>query len=369
MNSAPTRPKAILYLRVSSKEQLLGKSLETQKADCERYCAEQGFEVVEIFTEEGESAKNDDRTQLQKLLAYCRGHKKQISYLLIWKVDRLARSPADYYEIRKTLIAHGVSLRSATEPAINGDDFTAEAMEGLLAIWARLDNRIKSDRAKTNMAALLQTGISPWKLPIGYHNLQNKLHGKKKTVPDPIDPDRFPIVQRGLKEYVTGVHTINSLTRQFRKWGLTTRSGKTIYPQMVERMLTDITYAGWLPNPWGDEPVRGLHTPAITLEEFQKNQHIKAGHSVNAKPRERANAEFPLRNFARCSQCKGTLTGSGSRGQGGRYAYYHCKKRGCALYGKTIPKEDLERDFVALLERVTPTDVALTLFKEVALDV
>ncbi|MBI5072146.1 recombinase zinc beta ribbon domain-containing protein [Candidatus Falkowbacteria bacterium] len=242
-------------------------------------------------------------------------------------------------------------------------------MEGLLAIFARIDNKIKSDRAKANMEALLLTGISPWKLPIGYRNLKNKEHGKKKTAPDPIDPERFPIIQRGLKEYVTGVHTINSLTKQYREWGLTTRSGKTIYPQMVERMLTDITYAGWLPNPWGDEPVRGLHTPAITLDEYHKIQLIKAGKSFNhAKPRERANEEFPLRNFARCAVCKTTLTGSGSRGRGGRYAYYHCKKRGCQLYGKTIPKEDLEADFIALLERVKPTEDAIKLFREIALD-
>src|SRR3989338_8136684 len=370
MSYATVKPKAILYLRVSSKEQLKGKSLETQEKDCKRYCAEQGFEVAEVFIEEGESAKNDDRTQLQRLLRYCREHRKQISYLIIWKVDRLARSIPDYYEIRKTLMAHGISVHSATETAINDGSITGEAMEGLLAIFARIDNKIKSDRAKANLEALLLTGISPWKLPIGYRNLQNKLHGKKKTAPDPVDPDRFSIVQRGLKEYSTGVHTINSLTRRFREWSLTTRSGKKIYPQMVERMLTDITYAGWLLNPWNSsEPVRGLHTPAITLEEFQKNQLIKAGKSVNAKPRERANEEFPLRNFVRCANCKATLTGSGSRGSGGRYPYYHCKKHSCSLYGKTIPKKDLEGDFIALLERVTPTDIAMTLFKEVALDV
>src|SRR3989344_4639628 len=155
MSYAPTKPKAIIYLRVSSKEQLKGKSMETQKADCEKYCAEQGFEVVEIFTEEGESAKNDDRTQLQRLLVYCREHKKQISYLIIWKVDRLARNIGDFYEIQKTLMAHGISVYSATETAINDGSITGEAMEGLIAIFARIDNKIKSDRAKANLEALL----------------------------------------------------------------------------------------------------------------------------------------------------------------------------------------------------------------------
>ncbi|MDD2785985.1 MAG: recombinase family protein [Patescibacteria group bacterium] len=376
MNHIPTKPKAIIYLRVSSKEQLKGKSMETQKADCEKYCAEQGFEVVEIFTEEGESAKNDDRTQLQRLLAYCRENKKQISYLIIWKVDRLARNIGDFYEIQKTLMAHGVIIHSATETGINGEGITAEVMTGFLAIFARIDNKIKSDRSKTNMRSLLRSGIYPLSPPLGYTSRQNKKHGQKKRTPDPIDEERFFIIQRGLKEFSTGVHTVKSLTMRFRELGLTSRTGKTIYPQMVDVMLTNVFYAGWIEDKhWTPEDlpeenlVRGLHTPAITLEEFQKNQLIKAGRSVNAKPRSRANPDFPLRDFARCYECKGTLTGSWSSGHGGRYAYYHCKNRKCARYGKGNSKMDVEKSFTALLEKVAPTDVALTLFREIALDV
>src|SRR3990167_4559053 len=141
MSYATVKPKAILYLRVSSKEQLKGKSLETQEKDCKQYCVEQGFEVAETFIEEGESAKNDNRTQLQRLLRYCREHKKQISYLVIWKVDRLARNIGDFYEIQKTLMAHGVVIHSATETGINGEGITAEMMTGFLAIFARIDNK------------------------------------------------------------------------------------------------------------------------------------------------------------------------------------------------------------------------------------
>lgn len=376
MNHSPTKPKAIIYIRVSSKEQLLGKSLEIQEAECRKYCQEIGFDVAEIFVEEGESAKYDDRTKLQELLRYCRGHKGGVNFLVIWKIDRLARNVSDYYNIRKTLSGYGITIHSVTEKVINTDDVAGEAMEAILAVWARIDNKIKSDRSKANMRALLRSGIYPLSPPLGYVSGQNKKKGLKKRTPDPIDEERFFIIQRGLKEFSTGVHTVKSLTMRFRELGLTSRTGKKIYPQMVDVMLTNVFYAGklvdswWTPADFPDERVvPGLHTPAITLEEFQKNQLVKAGRSVNAKPRARANPDFPLREFARCYECKGTVTGSWSRGRGGRYAYYHCKNRQCARYGKALPKSDVEQAFIALLEKVTPTEVALTLFKEIALDV
>lgn len=376
MSYTQTKPKAILYLRVSSKEQLKGKSLETQENDCKRYCVEQGFDIADIFIEKGESAKNDDRTELQKLLAYCRENKKRVGYLIIWKVDRLARNVGDYYEIQKTLMAHGVVIHSATETGINGDGLTAEVMTGFLAIFARIDNKIKSDRSKNNLRALLRSGIYPLSPPIGYISRQNKKHGQKKRLPDPIDEERFFIIQRGLKEFSTGVHTIKSLTMRFRELGLTSRTGKKIYPQMVDRMLTNVFYAGWIedkhwtPDDLPEEKlVRGLHVPAITLEDFQKNQLIKSGRSVNAKPRARANPDFPLREFGKCYECGETLTGSWSRGHGGRYAYYHCKNRKCARYGKALPKAEVEDAFLTLLQNVSPTEIALTLFKDIALDV
>ncbi len=361
--------RAVIYIRVSTKEQLLGRSIETQKTDCIKYCQDAGFEVVEIFIEKGESAKNEDRTELQHLLAYCRKNKNRIGYLIIWKVDRLARNVSDYYEIRKTLMVHGISIRSATEPAVNGDDITAEAMEGLLAIWARLDNKIKSDRSKANMEAQLLTGVSPWYLGLGYLRSHNKKNGRKKTKPDAPDPKVLPVIARGLEEFAAGMHTVNSLARRFREWKLDTATGKKVYPQLTYNIITNIKFAGYLRNPATGELIKGQHQAAISLETFQKNQLILAGKSVNAKPRERANEEFPLRNFARCAQCGETLTGSGSRGRGGRYPYYHCKKRGCSLYGKTISKKELEDSFIALLQQITPTDEALILFKEVALDV
>ena len=59
---------AVIYIRVSTKEQTENLSLPTQLRACEEYCRREGFEVLARFKEEGESAKTADRTELQRLL-------------------------------------------------------------------------------------------------------------------------------------------------------------------------------------------------------------------------------------------------------------------------------------------------------------
>jgi uncharacterized protein YdeI (YjbR/CyaY-like superfamily) len=61
-----------IYVRVSTKEQTENLSLPTQLRACEEYCRRQGYEVIERFHEEGESAKSTDRSQLQNLLTFSR---------------------------------------------------------------------------------------------------------------------------------------------------------------------------------------------------------------------------------------------------------------------------------------------------------
>src|SRR3970282_916730 len=59
------RPSNRIYVRVSTKEQTENLSLPTQLRACEEYCRHQGYEILERFREEGESAKTTDRSQLQ----------------------------------------------------------------------------------------------------------------------------------------------------------------------------------------------------------------------------------------------------------------------------------------------------------------
>ncbi|MSU44944.1 recombinase family protein, partial [Candidatus Nomurabacteria bacterium] len=50
--------KGIIYVRVSSEEQVKGTSLEFQEESCRKYCKDKSIEVIKVFREEGASAKS-----------------------------------------------------------------------------------------------------------------------------------------------------------------------------------------------------------------------------------------------------------------------------------------------------------------------
>ena len=82
---------AVIYVRVSTKEQTENLSLPTQLKACEEYCERQGFHVLARFREEGESAKTADRTELQKLLQFCRTNKGRVQFVVVFNLTRFAR--------------------------------------------------------------------------------------------------------------------------------------------------------------------------------------------------------------------------------------------------------------------------------------
>lgn len=73
MIDSEIQPKnAVIYLRVSSEEQVENFSLDTQEEICRREATRRDFNIIEVFREEGRSAKTiTGRPILVKLLEFC----------------------------------------------------------------------------------------------------------------------------------------------------------------------------------------------------------------------------------------------------------------------------------------------------------
>src|SRR3990167_8014240 len=110
--------KGIIYIRVSSDEQVKGTSLEFQDENCRKYCQEKGIEVLEVFREEGESAKDlsmHNRKEFLRALEFCRKNKGGVQVFVVLRVDRFARNTDDHFAVRKILVDYGVTLHSVTD--------------------------------------------------------------------------------------------------------------------------------------------------------------------------------------------------------------------------------------------------------------
>lgn len=356
--------KGVIYTRVSSDEQIEGTSLDSQEALCRAYCTQKGIEVVGLFREEGESAKDlslKNRSQFLAALEFCRAA-KDIGAFIVFKVDRFARSTEDHFSVRRVLRDYGTTLYSVTEPI--GDKPAEKFIETVLAGAAEYDNALRKERCTGGMISRLNQGIWPWKPPIGYVCAKHKKHGEKKTVPDRAHPELFPMIQRGLRAYAAGaIVSQATLTRQLNLWGFASAHGRRASNQLVNGMLTRHLpfYAGRLVNPWTRKEVPGLHVPMISDEDYDCIRARRLGklRLVPAR-RSRFNEAFPLRRLLRCSACSRFLTGAHSRGNGGKYPYYFCHNRHCSARPKSLRGDLIHQAFRDYLHRLAlwPKDAA-----------
>ncbi len=349
--------QGIIYVRVSSAEQVSGTSLTSQEQDCRRYCAAHDIVVLEVFREEGESAKTADRTALLRALDFCRKHRGVVTAFVVAKVDRFARNTEDHFYVRKLLLDNGVTLHSVSEPI--GNRPTEKFVETVLAAGAEFDNAIRKQRCTDGLIGRINQGIWPLRPPLGYLCAHHRKHGEKKTRPDDPDPATFPVIQQALRAYQAGeVRTLSGLVRKLDELGLATLRGRPTKLQLADSLLGRYLdfYAGVLVNPWTGERQPGKHTPMISERDAHQIRLIRAG---RLKPwttqKDRFNAEFPLRHSVRCASCLHRFTGGFSRGRSNRYPYYFCGNRACCDRGRTVPRAHLHLHFENLLDSILPT--------------
>lgn len=352
-------PNAVIYCRVSTKEQTQNFSLPEQERRCRDYCSRNGYHVSRVFIERGESAKTADRTELKKLLAFSTQKGAKIDYLVVHKVDRLSRDVADFYAIQATLGRAGVMIRSvdqAIDETPNG-----KLMSGMHALMAEYENNLRAERTVTGMKAALRQGRWTHQPPLGY-----------RKPPDPGGPslepdaDQGSLVATAFEKMASGQYTQTDVLRQVTALGLKSkRSGRALTPQSFNRTLRNPIYKGWIETSL-TEPVRGDFDPLVSEEVFDRVQAELAGrHSNRARRYSRDNPLFPLKGFVRCGNCRKPLRGSRSKGRERRYGYYHCSNRGDVR----TRREQLEQRFYCLLDALRVDEGVLPLFRVVVEDV
>ena len=348
--------KTIIYCRVSTKEQAdQGFSLEGQEKECRSFAINNGYEIDKVFIEKGESAKTQERTQLKNLIKFCVENKKKISSLIVWKLDRLTRNVGDYAELTKNFASLEIVILSATEN--NEDNSTGKLMRNIISSFAQYENDIKKERTINGMKRAVEDGRWAWRAPIGYKQTRDNLN---KPLLVPTGESIFIVEAFKLAE--TRLYTQVEIVQKLRKKGF-----KRVSKNLLNRILRNEIYAGFINVPWFPDYIDARHETIISKETFFNVQLILDGKRSVVAPKVRNHPDFPLRNFIRCSNCDTKLTGGWSTGRNGvKYAYYSCRTKGCSL---NVRKADLETSFYEYLKGFQPKQGVLDLFEQIVLDV
>jgi site-specific DNA recombinase len=352
---------AVIYCRVSTKEQASNLSLPVQEATCRAYCEKNGWDVVKIF-QEAESAKTVNRTEFQQMLQFCALKHKEIVAVVVYDGTRFSRETMDALQVEAILNAKGIVVRSATQPF--DESPVGTLMKTIVYGYATFDNKIRAVRTEEGMKAHIRDGLWVHRAPIGYVNVTPVSADAPNLIQD---AERAPLLRQAFDEYASGSYSKSQLLDRMTALGLKDTSGKALSPQTFDKILRNPVYAGWIVSSWGIR-ARGRFEPIISEETYDRVQAVLAGKSANNTERTPNNPKFPLRVFMRCGICGTPLTASLSTGRhGGKYGYYRCREKTCGQVKFTV--DDLHIRFTSFLESLRPTPGSWRLFERVLKDV
>ena len=352
---ASNKRDAVIYCRVSTEDQVKGYSLKSQERECRKFALDNHYAIGKVFIEEGESAKTQDRTELQKLIKYTIQNKKRIAVLIIWKLNRLARNLEDQIDLIKGFKSFHIRVLSVTDN--NEETSTGRLMRNVAGAFNQYENEVRGEATSNGMKQAVKEGRWCWKAPIGYRNARDALN--KATL---LPSEDAPFIQEAFQLAETGLYKQIHIAKELKRKGFERATAN-----LINRILRNPLYAGIIRVKWFPEDIKALHQPLVSVETFTKVQLLLDGKRPFITPRTYNNPNFPLRNFVRCPKCGEKLTAGWSTGRNKkRYAYYHCRSGKCAV---NVKRDTLEGRFIEYLKSVQPKEDVLALFKAITLDV
>ena len=344
--------RAIIYLRVSTTKQarsggeVEGYSIPAQRDACRRKAGDLAAAVVDEYVDAGASARSIDRPALQALLRRL-ANEHDVDYVIVHKVDRLARDRADDVAIGLAIHKAGAVLVSASEQI--DDTPTGMMLHGIMATMAEFYSRNLSFEAKKGLHEKARRGGTPGYAPLGYLNSTTRIDEREvKNIA--IDPERAPHIQWSFDAYAGGEWSITDLVAELDRRGMKTRPTATrpavpMTRSQIHRTLSSPYYIGKLL--YGGVLYEGKHPALVEEHVWHQVQDVLGGRRLSGDRSWRH--DHYLKGSVFCGRCDSRLGFGYSKGRGGTYAYFFClgrskKRTDCDL--PYLPAEQVEEHVI-----------------------
>jgi len=345
--------RVAVYVRVSTVEQAKeGFSIAAQKQRLQAYCESQNWDIVGYFVDEGISAKDLKRPELQRMMEFIKNG--TIDTVLVYKLDRLTRSVLDLYEMLKVFDKYNTKFKSATE-VYDTTSAMGRMFITLVAALAQFERENLAERVSMGMSEKARQGKWSTHLPpFGYKLNEN---GDLEIVPEEAE-----LVNYIYEAYLT--KGAKSITRDLNQRilegnGMMPRKAKYWQDNVVLYILDNPIYIGtgrWHYRTHKENyfEIEDMAPPIISQELFEKVKSVRKNRSIS-HPR-RATSPFVFSGIARCGDCGATLMGkygSGTNPDGSKNRKkrnYQCNNKAKGLCNaKGISEKYIEGQFLNLL--------------------
>lgn len=323
--------KVVFYGRYSSIMQN-EQSIEGQFHVCEQYAVENDLQIIAQYIDRAKSGTNDDRPEFQRMIADSKS--RTFEGVLVYKLDRFARSRYDSAIAKHKLRENGVRVISATEHLTDTPEgIIMEALlEGMDEYYsAELGRKMKRGKQESFRKGKF-IGTRP---PFGYMVADHRLV---------IDPLTGPIAKEIFQRYADGEKQ-NQILVDLNRRGIPNPKGNKWNKVNLSYMFANRIYIGeYAVSDYGVNECPAL----IDKEVFDMVQKVKA-ESIHRARENKTGYNFILTGKMVCAKCGASVVGSSMAK--GKYHYYQCYKNRC---GNRIRADELhERVRSALREYLT----------------
>ena len=361
------RKRCAVYCRVSSDERLDQEfnSIDAQKEAGHAYIASQRAEgwipVADDYDDPGYSGGNTDRPALKRLLADI--ERGLIDIVVVYKIDRLTRSLADFAKMVDVFDLYDVSFSAVTQQ-INSATSMGRLMLNVLLSFAQFEREVTSERIRDKIAAAKRKGMWMGGVPsIGYDVVNRQLV---------VNDAEAAVVRRIFEEMLT-IGSPTQIAANLTAEGITTkawttqegqtRSGTRIDKKYLHKLLRNRIYLGELSHKGNWYP--GAHPPIIDRALWDKVHAVlaKDSHARSVETKIRSRTDALLRGLLYAPSGERMYPTYSSK-RGHKYHYYVSKSESrFGAPGKSfarLPAPEIEAAVVAQIRTVltSPESVA-----------
>lgn len=354
--------RAIIYIRISSKEQENGYSLDAQLRYILAYAARHGIEIVGVPIIEIASAKDPGRAKFNDMVKLLKKEFRKktgqrIDAILTEKTDRIVRNHKD----KETLLDLGVTIHLTKENLVVSSTSASVDLymfDSYVSSATRYSRNLGEESSK-GMQEKAEEGWYPSKAPIGYKNKERE--DEKKIIVT--DPKYAPIIKGLFEQYATGRHSIRTLVSY---------ANEMIKNAGLKRKLCKSTLSNILSNPfycgtylWKGRSYNGKHQAIITREQFDQVQLILHGSNKHTR-QVRDTDKWLFQGILFCGLCGCAIVAELKKG---RYIYYHCTGNKGKCAGTSIVQQSLiEAQVVDFLKQLSMSALPLDNFFKIVKD-
>ena len=165
-----------IYTRVSTEIQAEKEfnSCETQELKIRRFIeSQEEMSVYKVYSDPGFTGANLDRSGMQELLNDIK--KKRLDMVISYKIDRLTRSPRDFYQLVEIFDKHNVDFISVTE-RFDTSTPAGRLLRNIMLTFAQFERELTCERVKDKMFERAKKGMwNGGSVPVGYKAINKTL--------------------------------------------------------------------------------------------------------------------------------------------------------------------------------------------------